>query len=218
MTENTVEHHVRHPFSKLGTPRAPGPSSKRGIWDGSTAKNCYVRMARRAWAAQSITSRRAGREAHMAEWQAELEILLSHLHVSLEPEAVAGRNDAAVRRIAEGGAVDDAGLVLPREDDAVASDVVPVDGDEVTAVRSEIEATLRRVVALTQDGKLDPHVRDDVIFVLRALTRPQPRGSRPRTGPGDSSSEWQLASAAAVLHFCRIVLRLTQAVAAEPER
>ncbi|HEY2570806.1 MAG TPA: hypothetical protein VGI27_05005 [Solirubrobacteraceae bacterium] len=156
----------------------------------------------------------------MAEWQAELEILLSHLHVSLEPEAVAGRNDSAVRRIAEDGSVGD-GVALPREDEAAASDVASADGDEVTAVRSEIEATLRRVVALTQDGKLEPHVRDDVIFVLQALTRPQPRGSRsrprPRSGPGDSSTEWQLASAAAVLHFCRIVLRMTQAVAAEPE-
>jgi len=158
----------------------------------------------------------------MAEWQAELEILLSHLHVSLEPEAVAGRSDsAAVRRIAEDGSVGDGGVTLPREDEAAASDVVSADGDEVTAVRSEIEATLRRVVVLTQDGKLDPHVRDDVIFVLQALTRPQPRSSRsrprPRGGPGDSSTEWQLASAAAVLHFCRIVLRMTQAVAAEPE-
>lgn len=157
----------------------------------------------------------------MAEWQAELEILLSHLHVSLEHETGAGRNDsAAARRHAEDGAVSDIGVIPLREDEVAASDVISVDGDEVTAVRSEIEATLRRVVALTQDGKLDPHVRDDVIFVLQALTRPQPRGSRSRPrprGPGDSSSEWQLASAAAVLHFCRIVLRMTQAVAAEPE-
>jgi hypothetical protein len=157
----------------------------------------------------------------MAEWQAELETLLSHLHVSFEQEAVAGRNDGTpLRRHAEDGAVADVGMVLPREDEASAGDVVSVDGDEVTAVRSEIEATLRRVVALTHDGKLEPNVRDDVIFVLRALTRPQPRGSRSRQrprGPGDSSTEWQLASAAAVLHFCRIVLRMTQAVATEPD-
>jgi hypothetical protein len=157
----------------------------------------------------------------MAEWQAELETLLSHLHVSLEHETVTGRNDsAAARHHAEDGAVSDVGVIPLHEDEVAASDVISVDGDEVTAVRSEIEATLRRVVALTQDGKLDPHVRDDVIFVLQALTRPQPRGSRSRPrprGPGDSSSEWQLASAAAVLHFCRIVLRMTQAVAAEPE-
>ena len=156
----------------------------------------------------------------MAEWQAELETLLSHLHVSLEHEPVTSRNDtSAIRRLTEDGAISDVSVVAPREDEVVVSDVIPTDDDEVTAVRSEIEATLRRVVALTQDGKLDPHVRDDVIFVLQALTRPQPRGSRrsrPR-GPADSSTEWQLASAAAVLHFCRIVLRMTQAVAAEPE-
>ncbi len=155
----------------------------------------------------------------MAEWQAELEVLLSRLHVSLDPEPVAGRGDTTpLRQLADGGAIGDAGIVLPRENDGLSGDVNPVDGDEVAAVRSEIEATLHRVVALTQAGKLDPLVRDDVIFVLQALTRPQPRGgrSRPRPrGPGDSSTEWQLASAAAVLHFCRIVLRMTQAVAAE---
>jgi hypothetical protein len=85
------------------------------------------------------------------------------------------------------------------------------DGDEVSAVRREIEATLARVVDLARAGLLDPALRDDVVFVLQALTRPRPRGLRAR-----DRTEWQLASAAAVLHFCRVVLRLTQTLATEP--
>ena len=157
----------------------------------------------------------------MADWRAELDTLLSHLNVSLEQGSATGRHDGATAR----GRDEDATPVeldadssveakAPRGEDALA------DGDEVSAVRSEIEATVRRVIELAQAGKLDTSLRDDVVFVLQALTRPRPRGvqSRPRRrGVDDSSSEWQLASAAAVLHFCRIVLRLTQAAAAEPE-
>lgn len=155
----------------------------------------------------------------MAEWQAELEALLSHLHVSFEDGAVARRPNASVpRRRVEDGAVSDSAVIPFREDDALVSDDLSTDDDEVSAVRSEIEATLRRVVELTHEGKLDPHVRDDVIFVFQALTRPLPRGARPRArATSDSSGEWQLTSAAAVLHFCRIVLRMTQAVADEPD-
>jgi hypothetical protein len=157
----------------------------------------------------------------MADWRAELDTLLSHLNVSLEQGIAPGRHDGAAQRGRdEDATLDelDADARVPAEasqgEDALA------DGDEVSAVRSEIEATVRRVIELTQAGKLDTSLRDDVVFVLQALTRPRPRGvqSRPRRrGAEDSSSEWQLASAAAVLHFCRIVLRLTQAAAAEPE-
>ena len=63
----------------------------------------------------SIAFRRAGREVRMAEWQAELETLLSHLHVSLEHEPVTSRNDtSAIRRLTEDGAVSDVSVVAQR--------------------------------------------------------------------------------------------------------
>lgn len=75
---------------------------------------------------------------------------------------------------------------------------------ELGVVRREMEATVARVVHLERIGELDRSLRDDVVYVLQALTRPQP-------GPLASSDrhEWHLETAAAVLHFCRVVLRLT---------
>ena len=84
------------------------------------------------------------------------------------------------------------------------------DCPRIFAIRQEIEATVARVAHLTQAGQLDRALRDDVVFVLRALTRPHPAVLLPQ-----AQDEWHLASAAAVLRFCRMVLRLTRPL--EPE-
>lgn len=155
----------------------------------------------------------------MPDWQGELESLLATLNVSLEAppcgtELPCDAADSASPR--ESGASSD---LLEEPADTMA-EVVPVDGEEISAVRSEIEATLREVLAMVQAGQMDRALRDDVVFVLEALTRPRPvRRSRSRTpaGPDDSGTEWNLASAAAVLRFCRIVLRLTSCLARDEE-
>ena len=90
-------------------------------------------------------------------------------------------------------------------------DDVPADGVEVSAVRSEIEFTVARFVRLERAGLIDRVMRDDVIYVLQALTRPAPplpRPTLPRRRRADPYQEWNLASAAAVLRFCRLVHRL----------
>lgn len=134
----------------------------------------------------------------MPDWQTELAALLKALDVDAEPAPVpAARNG---RR--PGRAID--GVDGPAAGDLVV-EPAPPDGDEVTAVRREIEVTLARVIHLTNQGKLDRAIRDDVVFVLQALTRPRPGSLR-----GKAKDEWQLASAAAVLHFCRVVMRLTR--------
>jgi hypothetical protein len=158
----------------------------------------------------------------MPDWQRELESLLATLNVSLE-----GASDGKTPREAAEAAGREPGCVADRVNshasDEMLHDVVPMEGDEVSAVRSEIEATVGQVVALVRAGRMDRALRDDVIFVLDALTRPRPGGkSLPRRpsqarGPDDSASEWNLASAAAILRFCRIVLRLTNAIAREDE-
>jgi hypothetical protein len=147
----------------------------------------------------------------MPDWEAELTALLHDLGVQVEgasaphdptPAPNASRRPIGVERWPlESG-------TLPAE---LPEEPMANDGDEVSAVRREIEATLARVVDLARAGLLDPALRDDVVFVLQALTRPRPRGLRAR-----DRTEWQLASAAAVLHFCRVVLRLTQTLATEP--
>jgi hypothetical protein len=140
----------------------------------------------------------------MPDWQTELAALLKKLDVDVElatpPPA---RNGASQGRTLDGMDGPAAGELMV--------EATPLDGDEVAAVRGEIEATLARVIYLTNMGKLDRAIRDDVVFVLQALTRPRPGLSR-----GRARNEWQLASAAAVLHFCRVVMRLTRSPSPEP--
>jgi hypothetical protein len=158
----------------------------------------------------------------MPDWQGELESLLATLNVTLEgaPNGKTPQEDAEMSVRESDCAAD---RVNSHAGDETLLDVVPMEGDEISAVRSEIEATVGQVVALVRAGRMERALRDDVIFVLDALTRPRPGGkSRPRRpnqarGPDDSASEWNLASAAAILRFCRIVLRLTNSIAREDE-
>lgn len=173
----------------------------------------------------------------MADWQVELETLLSELHVTLDrgtlggeaPPQVAGRGSS--RREAEdenhaGETLDEidadaeADEDIPWELGPLTAEEPPADDDDVSAVRSEIEATIAQVIALARAGRIDHDLRDDIVFVLQALTRPHPSmppHQRPQGTPDDARQEWQLASAAAVLRFCRIVLRLTHALALDPD-
>lgn len=139
----------------------------------------------------------------MPDWQSELAALLKSLDVDAEPVAAPpAHNGAAKWSVLDGMDGPAAG--------ELAMEAAPLDGDEVAAVRGEIEATLARVIHLTSVGKLDRAVRDDVVFVLQALTRP-----RPGVLHGKANRDWQLASAAAVLHFCRVVMRLTRSLSPE---
>lgn len=151
----------------------------------------------------------------MPQWQSELEALLAELHVSLdgdaprEPSDTAASRDLTRERIQKDGSDPS----IPWELGVLAAEEPPAEDDEVGAVRSEIEATVRRVIEMARTGRLDGALRDDVVFVLQALTRPHPLDKRSHRGHQDAASqEWQLASAAAVLRFCRIVLRLTDAI------
>jgi hypothetical protein len=154
----------------------------------------------------------------MPDWQSELETLLSRLEVSVERSGHAVFADGMTPSDAHVGGDPDASG--PWDLAALASEEVPVDGDEVSAVRSEIEATVEQVVSLVNTGRIETSLRDDVIFVLQALTRPHPpdgRAPTPSDADLDSNMEWHLASAAAVLRFCRIVQRLTFALSREAE-
>lgn len=160
----------------------------------------------------------------MPSWQSELEALLAQFHVSLDtghastqparsssaPDGPLGAND-----------VDDTmDASIPWELGALTAEETPADGDEVYAVRSEIEATVRRVIDMARAGHMESALRDDVVFVLQALTRPNPgdtTGKRRQSRLDESTQDWQLTSAAAVLRFCRVVLRLTDELSREAE-
>ena len=152
----------------------------------------------------------------MPHWQEELDALLAQLRVSLDDPFPSDDGAADL----EGDEGEDAtgtiarDLMLPAEGEDLLGE-----NEEVSAIRSEIEATLGRVLALARAGRMDDDMRDDVIFVLQALTRPHPVATISVDGAdGDEArDEWQLGSAAAVLRFCRMVVRLTNALAADPE-
>jgi hypothetical protein len=80
-----------------------------------------------------------------------------------------------------------------------------IEAEQISLVNHEMQATVQEVTQLVRAGHLDPALRDDIMHVLRALVRPAPNGTPDR-------AEWQLTSAAAVLHFCRVALRMAHAV------
>ena len=142
--------------------------------------------------------------ARMSNWELELETLLNRLGVrweSLPPNEPGADGD-----LSDPAEVD--GLVdadLGDEDwEALEDD----DLDQVSVVRREMQATVGRVTRMVRIGQLDSAIRDDVLLVLRALCR-----SHPQPDEGESEEDAQLATAAAILHFCRIVLRMTHALA-----
>ena len=76
---------------------------------------------------------------------------------------------------------------------------------DLTAMRREIDSIVRQVIHLMQRGDLDSSLKEDVMVVLRALRR-----RSAVTQQAASSDEAYLESAAAMLHFCRLVLRLSE--------
>src|SRR3974390_814392 len=155
----------------------------------------------------------------MPDWRLELETLLSQLQVTLDHSQDNERSGSPRRpppdhRLASS----EAELDIPWELGPLIAEEPVDEGDEVSAVRSEIESTVTRVIALADKGCLESTLRDDIIFVLQALTRPVPdrdRSTATSRQQEDARQEWQLTSAAAALRFCRIVLTLTQALSSE---
>ncbi len=140
----------------------------------------------------------------MSNWERELETLLNRLGVQWEalPPDVP-RTDADLADAAEVDGVIDADL---EDEDWEAGE--DDDLDQITVVRREMQATVGRVLRMARSGRLDSAIKDDVLLVLRALCRSQPQPEE-----GESEEEAQLAMASAILHFCRIVMRLTHALA-----
>ena len=154
----------------------------------------------------------------MASWEDELAELLRELGVTLEePRTHLGptyihedhqqeilplrekkdskrqtrSTDAFIWERARNSSIDE-------DDDAWLSDL--------RLMRREVESIVIQVVRLMQRGDLDPSLKEDVMVVLRALRR---RASV--TQQAAASDAAYLEFAAAMLHFCRLVLRLSEA-------
>jgi hypothetical protein len=143
----------------------------------------------------------------MSNWERELETLLNRLGVRWESHPPdAPETDLADTDLADAVEVD--GLIDADLTDGDWEAVEDDDLDQVTVVRREMQATVGRVLRMARSGRLDNAIKDDVLLVLRALCR-----TPPQPDEGESEEEAQLAMASAILHFCRIVMRLTHALA-----
>jgi hypothetical protein len=139
----------------------------------------------------------------MAGWEEELSVLLSELGVKQEepqahvrPARQPMRSDVKRRE-----QFSDA---LLWDDDSEPLDDDPW-LDDLDMMRHEVDAIVSQVVLLMQRGDLDPSLREDVMVVLRALRRRIPVAQQAST-----NDEAYLESASAVLHFCRLVLQLSE--------
>lgn len=79
---------------------------------------------------------------------------------------------------------------------------------DLSLMRREVDSIVSQVIRLMQRGDLDKSLKEDVMVVLRALRR-----RAAVTQQAAASDEAYLEFAAAMLHFCRIVLRLSEPAA-----
>jgi hypothetical protein len=141
-------------------------------------------------------------DAAMAGWQEELANLLHELGVTQEEPPTHLRSTGKSTR-------NDTRWYL-HSGDAFPSDDVSRDDSEswlmdLDAMRREVDSIVKQVTQLIQHGELDQSLKDDVMIVLRALRR-----RSTVTQQAASGDEAYLESVAAMLHFCRLVLRLSE--------
>jgi len=137
--------------------------------------------------------------ALMAGWEEELAVLLNELGVKQEePQAHLQ-------------------LHKPPHGDVKRRDALFWDEDhesdedswinDLDMMRREVDSIVSQVILLMQRGDLDTSLKEDVMVVLRALRRRLPAT---RYSIAASSDEAYLESASAMLHFCRLVLQLSE--------
>jgi len=76
---------------------------------------------------------------------------------------------------------------------------------DLSLMRREVDSIVRQVIHLMQRGDLDKTLKEDVMVVLRAL-----RGRTQANGQTVASEAAYLESATAMLHFCRLILQLSE--------
>lgn len=77
--------------------------------------------------------------------------------------------------------------------------------NDLNLMRREVDSIVNQVVLLMQRGDLDCSLKEDVMVVLRALRR-----RAHVTQQAAAGDQAYLESATAMLHFCRLVLQLSE--------
>lgn len=141
----------------------------------------------------------------MAGWEQELAWLLRELGVTQEEPKTHPRPSNKLMRsdVKRHGRTGDAIYLGDIRDSQLEDEEVWI--SDLSMMRREIDSIVRQVVHLMQRGDLDKSLKEDVMVVLRALRRRSTVTQQAATG-----DEAYLESAAAMLHFCRLVLRLSE--------
>ena len=85
--------------------------------------------------------------------------------------------------------------------------------DDLFLMRLEVESIVSQVIRLMQRGDLDKSSKDDVMVVLHALRRRAMVAQQAAASSDEAHFESEFAYlefSTAMLHFCRLVLRLSE--------
>ena len=154
----------------------------------------------------------------MPGWQEELAMLLRELGVTQEePETHLPTTRLTRRKLlrsdvkrwrqsadalfwdgADGSREEGEGREIDDDDDLELTDLA--------SMRREVDSIVRQVIRLMQRGDLDESLKEDVMIVLRALRRGAIASEQV-----EARDEVYIEHAAAMLHFCRLVLNLSEA-------
>lgn len=139
----------------------------------------------------------------MAGWEEELSVLLSELGVKqeesqahLRPGRQPMHSDVKRHEQFSDALLWEAAADLQDEDSSL---------DDLDMMRHEVDTIVSQVVLLMQRGDFEPSVKEDVMVVLRALRRRIPLVQQSFT-----HDEAYLEAASALLHFCRLVLQISE--------
>lgn len=144
----------------------------------------------------------------MAGWQEELAELLHELGVKQEEPQTNSRTTGKPLR-SDARWRSRPGKSAKRLTDAFLSAGNTNDDAEtwmtdLAAMHQEVDSIVQQVIQLMQRGDLDQSFKEDVMVVLRELRRPE---ATQHTSCGERA---YLESISATLHFCRLVLLLSE--------
>ncbi len=139
----------------------------------------------------------------MAGWEDELSALLNELGVKQEEPQAHLRQCKPMRSDVKRR--DQFADALLWSDDSEFDDDDDPWMKDLDVMRHEVDTIVSQVVLLMQRGDMDVSLKEDVMMVLRALRRRVPGALQTI-----NNDEAYLESASALLHFCRLVLQLSE--------
>jgi hypothetical protein len=140
----------------------------------------------------------------MARWEEELAVLLSELGVQQEePKPRLQQKRRPMRSdVKRQEQIADA---LHWNENTSNDEDDDIWLNDLSLMRREVDSIVNQVILLLQRGDLDSALKEDVMVVLRALRR-----RATVTQQAAAGEEAYLEAASAMLHFCRLVLQLSE--------